>query len=190
MQSRYRRRAPLAPALIACFAMLLCACASRPPKAEPTTATSELHFVADAQLNPDRTGRAAPVLVGVYMLKSTTAFDAADFVSLQDHAKEALGTDLLSFEQLILVPGETKTLTRPLTDGAQALGFVAGYRVLGASAWKTRIAVPPHQDPSLWSTIAPVVPFSSLMPTKPMPLRIDITAGIARLSVRNMDPSN
>ena len=61
-------------------------------------------------MNPDSQGDPAPILVGIYELKSTAAFDSGDFTALQDHAAATLGDDLVSFEQLILLPGEHKLI--------------------------------------------------------------------------------
>jgi hypothetical protein len=46
-------------------------------------------------VNPDDKGRAAPILVRVYELKSEGTFESADYFSLNANDKAAIGSDLL-----------------------------------------------------------------------------------------------
>ncbi|CAE6753437.1 hypothetical protein R69927_02569 [Paraburkholderia domus] len=120
-------------------ALLAGACATQP---KPEARACDLYFEAAFNVNPDGQGRPAPILVGLYTLKSTAAFEASDFPSLQDRAKAVLADDLVSFEQIILLPGERKLIQRIADPGVRALGVVAGYRELDRHTWKATYALP------------------------------------------------
>ena len=55
----------------------------------------DITVTAEAGVNPDGKGRAAPVLVRVYELKSQDSFEAADYFSLAANDKAVIGADLL-----------------------------------------------------------------------------------------------
>ncbi|SIO68662.1 type VI secretion system lipoprotein TssJ [Paraburkholderia phenazinium] len=155
-------------------AVLLSACAAT-PQAVPVP--YDLYLAAGSQVNPDSRGRPAPILVGIYELKSTAAFDSGDFTALQDHAAATLGDDLVSFEQLILLPGEHKLMRRPGNPASRALGIVAGYRVLGKNVWKATVVLPEGKDTSAfmlwWST--------------PQPLRLQVKLDAGGLTATTTD---
>lgn len=143
---RLRLRLRLLLALSPTF--LACACAT---PANPEARACDLYLEAAANVNPDGQGRPAPILVGLYTLKSTAVFEASDFPALQDRAKAVLSDDLVSFEQVILLPGERKLIQRSAEPGVRALGVVAGYRELGKHAWKATYALPAHGAGSVFS---------------------------------------
>jgi type VI secretion system protein VasD len=96
-----------------------------------------LEVSADA--NPGMNQKPAPILVGIYELKSTAVFDVADFQALQDRPKETLGEDLVFVQQMVLQPGEKKVIKRPGSSVATGLGIVAGYRTLDGTTWKQTV---------------------------------------------------
>jgi type VI secretion system protein VasD len=153
--------------------LLAGACAS-PTK--PEARACELYLEAAADVNPDSRGRPAPILLGLYMLKSTAGFEAGDFPSLQDRAKAVLGDDLVSVEQIILLPGERKLIQRSLEPGVRMLGVVAGYRELDRHNWKTTYTLPANSAGSLFS----------FWPSAPEPLAVQVKLG-GGLIVRTMD---
>ena len=67
-------------------------------------------------MNPDGHGRPAPILIGLYTLKSTAVFEASDFPSLQDRAKAVLADDLVSFRVHGVTPEFVKEM-KVLGDG-------------------------------------------------------------------------
>ncbi|HZZ06511.1 type VI secretion system lipoprotein TssJ [Paraburkholderia sp.] len=129
-------------------ALLAGACASTP---KPEARACDLYLEAASNVNPDGQGRPAPILVGLYTLKSTAAFEASDFPSLQDRAKAVLADDLVSFEQIILLPGERKLIQRSADPSVHALGVVAGYRDLARHTWKATYALPADGAGSVFS---------------------------------------
>lgn len=136
-----RVRAPLAVGAL--FVLLavslgLSACAAKPPK--PTPARAEL--VASADVNPDASGRASPVVVRLYQLRNDGEFASADFFALYDKEKETLGASLISREEYVLAPGETRKLELPLNPEARFLGAIAAYRDIRSARWRALTRAP------------------------------------------------
>src|SRR5262245_2260838 len=104
----------------------------------------------DQATNPDVKGRASPIVVRVYELRSPTAFGAADFFALFDSDSETLGPDLLGREEYQLRPAETLPYQRQLQPDTQFIGVVAAFRDLENSRWRQVTAVPTKSQ----STIA------------------------------------
>lgn len=139
--SRYRVPERLAIA-VACVCVI--ACSSAPPAPKEAKPDLRMQVLAASNVNPDESGRAAPVMVRVYELKSDTAFRNADFFTLQDDDRKALGEDLLAVDEFILRPGDKKTIERRAKPSTTAIGVLAGYRNLGKSVWRS---VHPWRDP-------------------------------------------
>jgi type VI secretion system protein VasD len=88
----------------------------------------EWSIVVAADINPDDRGRASPVAVRLYQLKSTEAFAKADFFALFDNDTATLGPDLVGREEVLLVPGATLRLRRSLAPEARFLAAFAAFR--------------------------------------------------------------
>lgn len=136
----------------ALFVMTVAALATGCASTRKTAETAcDLYLTASSVVNPDSRGRPSPILVGIYGLKSTAAFEASGFSALQDRAKATLGDDLVSFEQVILLPGEHKLIQWPAHTEARSFGIVAGYRELNKSVWRVTVALPAGEGPGiLW----------------------------------------
>src|SRR5690606_12880332 len=83
-------------------------------------------------------------------LKTPGAFQAADYFSLQGKARETLGADLLDVQRLTLMPGQQLELARSGHVEARALGIVAGYRDLDASAWRLMLDLPKSRSTNIY----------------------------------------
>jgi len=123
-------------------------CASA-PKGVPTVAplppepvTLMLTLVARADVNPDVRGRPSPIAVRIFELRTTAAFESADFFALFEREQATLGSELLLHEQFILKPGETQTSTRSANRDARFLAAVGGYRDLDRSVWRGTVPLP------------------------------------------------
>lgn len=136
--------------------LLAAGCSSAPPASDATPYSIRIK-VAD-RVNPDRRGRPSPILVGIYALKSADAFGLAGFTALQDNARAALGDNLVSLEQMVLVPGEERVIKRSANDMVRAVGFVAGYQKLEQSVWRSSVELRAPRRNALVSKIWPFPP--------------------------------
>jgi len=152
-------------ALMALFGALLAACSSTglPPPLEQSKL--DLTIVAADDVNPDDKGRASPILVRIYELKTDGPFQEADFFTLQKQDKLTLGADLLVKDEFILRPGETKTIRRKTLPDTTAIGVLAGYRELGTATWRVVYKLKPAPE-AAW--------YRAVMPANKAKLRIEL----------------
>jgi type VI secretion system protein VasD len=104
-------------------------------------ATMSATVVATAQVNPDARRRPSPVMVRVFELKAPTLFEQADFVSLFEKDQAVLAAELVSREEFVLRPGETKPLTKPLAPDTKFIGVMAAFRELERARWRAVVPV-------------------------------------------------
>ena len=83
--------------------LVLVSCATPPP---PKPTIIQVSLTVDVNTNPDARGRASPVVARLLELKSLATFQSADFFSLFDREREALGGDLVAKQELALQPGD------------------------------------------------------------------------------------
>lgn len=126
--------------LLVAAALLLSACAAKPPK--PAPAHAEL--IVSGDVNPDASGRASPVVVRVYQLRNDGEFNGADFFSVYEKEKETLGASLVSREEYVLAPGESRKLELPLSAETRFIAVVAAFRDIRTARWRA-ISRPPEK---------------------------------------------
>jgi type VI secretion system protein VasD len=114
-------------------AAMLAACASPPP---PVVSTVQVTVVAGPDTNPDARKRASPVTVRMYALKSSAPFDAADFFSLFDKDTATLGAELVQREEMLMTPGQQKSLALKLGPEVKAIAFLVAFRDLERARWR------------------------------------------------------
>ena len=133
--------------------LFLTGCASEPPTPPPPPPPTVVNLQIDCsdKLNPGNDGTASPVLLRIYELRGNSSFNAADFFALFNNDKAALGADLSQKSELLLKPGESKSLTlQPDTD-IQSLGLFAAFRQLDNAQWRVSTDIMPHR--TQWLTI-------------------------------------
>lgn len=128
---------------------LLAGCAAKPVESGLT-----LSLRAGPDVNPDARGRPSPLSVNVLVLRSASAFEAADFFSLYERAAATLGGDLLRREEFQVRPGDSQTLLLKLPPDARAVGVVAAFRDLDRSRWRAVQPVSPVGVQSLGVTLS------------------------------------
>jgi type VI secretion system protein VasD len=131
------RRRGLAGLALVLAGALLAGCADKPPPPPPPVISRvTLNLIAGADANPDARGRASPLTVRVYALKTSGAFEAADFFSLFDKDQATLGAEMVQREEFLLRPGDNKKLELSLAPDVKAIGLVAAYRDLERARWR------------------------------------------------------
>jgi len=118
------------------MAGLLSACAGAPKRENLGVQIS-----ASADVNPDMQGRPSPIILHVMELNSTEQFNRLDYMGLTQPSGAALGAELLGKNQVVLQPGESKSLPLELNPMTTAIGLVAGYRDIDNAAWRRIVPI-------------------------------------------------
>jgi type VI secretion system protein VasD len=115
---------------------LLSACAGAPKREN-----LGLTISATADVNPDMQGRPSPIILHIMELNSSEQFNRLDYMGLTQPSGSALGAELLGKNQVILQPGESKTLPLELNPMTTVIGLVAGYRDIDNAVWRKTIPI-------------------------------------------------
>jgi type VI secretion system protein VasD len=122
--------------LVVAMLGLLSACAGAPKREN-----LGLQISATADVNPDMQGRPSPIILHVMELNSTEQFNRLDYMGLTQPSGAALGPELLGKNQVVLQPGESKTLPLELNPMTTAIGLVAGYRDIDNAVWRKIVPI-------------------------------------------------
>lgn len=150
-----RRRRPPAGAVVAFLAAVVAqasGCAKPPPIQMPPPITiaappeakvkTRMTIAASAEANPDGAGRPSPIVVRVYQLRTDAAFAAASFDDLFERDDKVLGSELVTRDEYVLAPKESRTIDVLLADEARFVGAVAGFRDILNAEWRVLAPVP------------------------------------------------
>ncbi len=133
----------LVPQLVAAAALAaLSACGGPPPPPPPTVVNATVTTTAEAN-------GGAPVSLRLYQLVSPAGFEAAQFFPLFNSDAATLGDDLVKRDDLLLAPGQSRTLVLSPPDRAKTVGVFAALRDYEGNAWRAVAAIPPHQTSAL-----------------------------------------
>lgn len=141
--------------ILASMALTACGALSPSPPGQRETTELELFIEASDRLNPDPQGRAAPILLRVYELRSADVFQEADFFALYLRDRSTLTGDVLMVDQFILRPGQVQVLHRNSNPESRYIGVVAGYRDLPNSTWRALYRLPATPDLKWYSALTP-----------------------------------
>ena len=130
--------------------LVLAGCAGPPPPVPPTLVTIAATATADA--NASRAGGGAPVSVRVYQLTSPAGFEGAQFFQLLNGDAAILKDDLVKRDDLLLGPGQSRTLSLAPPDRAQAIGVFAAYRDYEQVAWRAVAPIAAHKTTTMTIT--------------------------------------
>lgn len=106
---------------------------SHEPRPLPTT------IVSNSNINPNYEGRPSPLVVVVYQLSSTAAFDSLDFLELYRQAKTSLDADLISKDEFEIAPNQTKNFMLFIDAKTQYLGIIGAFSQVDSSIWRQKI---------------------------------------------------
>ncbi len=103
-------------------------------------------MVTTQDVNADIDGTPSPIVVKVYELSSAEVFNQSSFFALFDSPQATLGSSLLSLNEVVLVPADSKHVWFSLNPQTQYIGIVAGYRDLSHTAWRQVIPLDPNSS--------------------------------------------
>jgi type VI secretion system protein VasD len=129
----------------------IAACGGPPPPPPPPQV--DLTIKAAKDENPDPSGQATPVTMRLLQLSGTGAFDSADALSLASSPTKVLGDSLLGSEDMIITPGETRSVTIAPKPGAQFLAVAVLFRNIDQAHWRASAPIAPHGPTRLVLTI-------------------------------------
>lgn len=138
-------RAVVTPMLLTTFLAGCSNVPTRAPQMESPKTFVELDIQSSSKLNPDIRGRASPVIVRLYELKSPVRFNQADFFALHEQDSAILGEDLLAKEEFTVNPSELRPLQRQLNPRTRYLGILATYRAIDQAVWRVSTRIIMHQ---------------------------------------------
>ena len=118
--------------------LLLVGCAAAPSKRSVLVAEVR----ASAQANPDATGRPSPVVVYLLSLRSVDRLYSTDIVQVLDGPASALAADLVSFRQLMMLPGEIKAADLDISVDTRFVAVVADLQNFKDLRWKDSVEIP------------------------------------------------
>ncbi len=137
--------------------LLLAGCADNPPPppAPPPPPPTQLmlRIQADESINPDASGKPAPVLLRIYELKEQTAFTGADFFTLFEKDSATLGAALLKKQEFFIKPGDNKALNIQTDPATTQIAVFAAFRVLDTAQWRAVYELAAHQQNNVAATI-------------------------------------
>jgi len=118
----------------------------KPPpvkKTPPKLTWLDATFSTSSKLNQSASGRASPLKVRIYELKSFRTFKKADFFSLYEDDKGTLGADLLEQDELQFKPNKARRYRRKLQADTRYIGIMAAYRDIDNARWRAILKIKP-----------------------------------------------
>lgn len=115
-----------------------------PPKDQPSTALFTLY----AEPGANRTEMAdAPVDLWIFELSGDSQFMSADFLSLSQEPKAALGVSYLKHQATQVAPGTSEALPPiKLQPETAFIGVAAGFANIGKATWRAVEKVKPQGE--------------------------------------------
>ena len=111
-----------------------------------------MRISAAGDVNATPEGQGAPVVIRIYQLASKSAFEGAEFRRLYNADTTTLGGDLIKKDELLLIPGTSKSITLMPSEAVHALGVFAGYRDFQNATWRADSDLPAHQTTAVTVT--------------------------------------
>jgi type VI secretion system protein VasD len=102
---------------------------------------------AGANANPDGRGRPSPIVVRVFELKATSAFESADFFAIFDKEQETLAGEVVWRQEFQVRPGQIQTYQRTRQPEVKFVGAIAAFRDLENSRWRSTAPIPTKKIP-------------------------------------------
>ena len=130
-------------------AIVMAGCAKPPAGPPPLTiaagegaSRAPMTIAANAEINPDVGGRPSPIVVRVYQLRTAEAFNTAEFFALFDEEQKVLGQELISRDEFMVTPMETRTIDVSLAGETRFVGVIGAFRDIRNAQWRSVVAAP------------------------------------------------
>ncbi|PVZ81807.1 type VI secretion system lipoprotein TssJ [Serratia sp. S1B] len=163
--------------LVLFFTLALSACGVSGERQKPHSPV-ELILSATKDSNPTHDGRAAPVLVTVYTLSSADNFKNSDFYTISAGSNPALQEEIKKQKQLILKPGESRTLKIDIDSDIAYLGVVAAYRNINDAHWSA-IYTFKEAEPRRW--------YQKIVPHSENALKLSVELNKLSVSIKEVN---
>ena len=95
-------------------------------------------------LNPDIQGKASPVVISIYELKTQNTFNQLNYQKLTSNPNDELKNDLIDIHTLEVRPDSQQRITLYINKNTRYLGIIAGYRAINNAQWRKIIAMSNH----------------------------------------------
>lgn len=136
------------------ISFLLAGCSS--PFSKKTPDSFKIKLVAANDINLNEEGKAAPLSIYIFELKSLDNFENSDFFTITDGSSDVLKAETKKVYEGIIIPGESRTLTLSPDKETLALGMVAAYREIDRAGWSEVWELyKKHNKKSWWRKVLP-----------------------------------
>lgn len=135
MTTRTTTTLMMAAPILAAMALTGCSSSGGPgaPQVASGPRTVTVSLSAAANVNPSPSGRASPVSVRLYTMRSLGSFRTSDFFAVRGGS---FGGQVIDSRTVSLRPGTSRAVTMNAgTDGA-FLGVAAGFRDISSARWR------------------------------------------------------
>ncbi|WP_241569787.1 type VI secretion system lipoprotein TssJ [Rosenbergiella collisarenosi] len=112
-------------------AMLMSGCTIKPT----TRADVKVTITADSDINKNTQGYPSPVQLFIYVVSNRDNFSAENPLLLVASPQATTSTDYKRIADIIIQPGEKKSLSLPLQPGTNTFAYVVAYREMKANQW-------------------------------------------------------
>lgn len=103
---------------------------------KPTSSTEvKAHFIAATDINKNKKGVPSPVQIFIYHVTNRDNFSAENPLLLVSSPDTKASRDYRRIAEVILQPGQQKTLAIPIEAGPNTLAFVAAFREMSTNPW-------------------------------------------------------
>ncbi|OCG16479.1 type VI secretion system-associated lipoprotein [Gilliamella sp. Fer1-1] len=90
--------------------------------------TLHLDITARSELNMDDDGHSSPVVIRIYQLKETDAFNSVSYQEIVEQDSDALKESMIESKEIVLKPNTASSIDVSFDQKAKAVGIAALYK--------------------------------------------------------------
>ena len=102
----------------------------------PAPAVVDVTIRANSDINPNPAGTPVSIAVRLYSLTARGRFDSIDVFTLMQREAQALGTESMGSEEVVVRPGETRRVTLNPKPGTRSVGVAVLFRDIDRAQWR------------------------------------------------------